>query len=177
MVFYFKKIKFPLTRDVLSQVGVHEFGPMVLKKKIFKNSQFVSTILSSPIGKGQAYHWNKIESPSPKDVLCYFWLKLAQWFWWRRFFNFVNLFSLFRYYLPLEKGGPFTLHLNKLEVCFVPSLVEIGPVILQKKTKLWKVYEDKDGQRTNCDKESYQIKTEKQLKLYIITEFQKLAMI
>ena len=80
MVFYFKKIKFPLTRDVLSQVGVHEFGPMVIKKKIFKNSQFVSTILSSPIGKGQAYHLNKTEFPSPKDVLCYFWLKLAQWF-------------------------------------------------------------------------------------------------
>ena len=29
------------------------------------------------------------------------------------FFNFVNVFSLFRYYLPLEKGG--ALHLNKLE--------------------------------------------------------------
>ena len=29
------------------------------------------------------------------------------------FFNFVNLFSLFGNYLPLEKGG--ALHLNKLE--------------------------------------------------------------
>ena len=29
------------------------------------------------------------------------------------FFNFVNAFSLFRNYLPLEKGGSF--HLNKLE--------------------------------------------------------------
>ena len=29
------------------------------------------------------------------------------------FFNFVNVFSLFRNYLPLEKGG--VLHLNKLE--------------------------------------------------------------
>ena len=29
------------------------------------------------------------------------------------FFNFVNLFSLFRNYLPLGKGG--ALHLNKLE--------------------------------------------------------------
>ena len=35
------------------------------------------------------------------------------WFWRRRFFNFVNVFSLFRNYLPLEKGT--TLHLNKLE--------------------------------------------------------------
>ena len=31
----------------------------------------------------------------------------------RIFFNFVNVFSLFRNYLPLEKGG--ARHLNKLE--------------------------------------------------------------
>ena len=39
-------------------------------------------------------------------------LKLAQWFW-RRFLNFFNVFSLVRNYLHLEKGG--TLHLNKFE--------------------------------------------------------------
>ena len=55
----------------------------------------------------------KHESPSPKDALCQYWLKLAQWFLRRRFLNFVNVFSLFRNYLPLEKGGAF--HLNKLE--------------------------------------------------------------
>ena len=58
-------------------------------------------------------HLNKLESPSPKDALCQDWLKLAQWFWRRKFFNFVNVFALFRNYLPLEKGG--ALHLNKLE--------------------------------------------------------------
>ena len=31
--------------------------------------------------------------------------------------------------------------------CFVPSLVEIGPVVLEKKMKMWKVYENDDGQR------------------------------
>ena len=55
---------------------------------------------------------NKHESPSPKDALCQIWLKLAQWFWRRRFFNFVNVFSLFPNYFLLEKDG--TLHLNKL---------------------------------------------------------------
>ena len=30
-----------------------------------------------------------------------------------KIFNFVNVFSLFRNYLPLEKGG--ALHLNKLD--------------------------------------------------------------
>ena len=31
----------------------------------------------------------------------------------KKFFHFVNVFTLFRNYLPLEKGG--ALHLNKLE--------------------------------------------------------------
>ena len=57
-------------------------------------------------------HLNKLQSPSPKDALCQVWLKLAKWFW-RRFLNFVNVFSLFGYYLSLEKGG--ALSLNNLE--------------------------------------------------------------
>ena len=57
--------------------------------------------------------YKKLKSPTSKDVLCQVWLKLAQWFWRRRFFNFVNVFSVFRDYLPLEKD--WTLHLNKLE--------------------------------------------------------------
>ena len=60
-----------------------------------------------------ALHLNKLESPSHKDTLCQVWLKLAQWFWRKRFVNFVNVFSLFRNYLHLKKGG--ALHLNKLE--------------------------------------------------------------
>ena len=64
-----------------------------------------------PLEKAWAFHLNKHESSSPKDALCQVWLKLAQWFWRRRFLNFVNVLSLFRSYLPLEKGGAF--HLNK----------------------------------------------------------------
>ena len=66
-----------------------------------------------PFGEGGALHLNKLEPPSPKDALCQVWLKLALWFWRKRFFNFVNIFSLFRNYLDLEKGG--ALHLKKLE--------------------------------------------------------------
>ena len=58
------------------------------------------------------------------------------------FFIFVSVFSLFRYYLPLEKGGPpfeqililFTqecfmksLRFSLIQGSFVPYLVEIGP--------------------------------------------------
>ena len=57
--------------------------------------------------------------------------------------------------------------------CFVPSLVEIGSVVLEKKMKMWKVYDNNndanddnndanednnddndDGQRTNFDQKS-----------------------
>ena len=56
---------------------------------------------------------NKLESPSRKDALCQVCLKFAKWFWRKRILNFVNVFSLFRNYLPLEKGE--ALHLKKLE--------------------------------------------------------------
>ena len=58
------------------------------------------------------FNLKKLESPSDKDALCQDWLKLAQWFWRREFFNVVNVFSLFRNYLPFEKGG--ALHLKYL---------------------------------------------------------------
>ena len=86
--------------------------------------------------KGGSLHLNKLESPSPKNALCQGWLKLAQWSWRRRFFKFVNVFSLLRNYLSLEKGG--SLHLKKLESpspkndLYQVCMVEIGPVVLEK---------------------------------------------
>ena len=56
---------------------------------------------------------NKTCIPFTQPTLCQIWLKLAQWFWRRNFFNLVNIFSLSHNYLPLEKVG--TLHLNELE--------------------------------------------------------------
>ena len=50
-------------------------------------------------------HLNKLESPLPTNAVYRVWLKLAQWFWRKRFLNFVNVFSLFHNYLPLKKGG------------------------------------------------------------------------
>ena len=91
-----------------------ENGQVVLEKKIFKFCQCIFAIsYYLPLEKGGALYLNKFESPSSKDALCQVWLKLAQWFWRRRFLNFINVFSLFRNYLTLEKSG--ALHLNKLE--------------------------------------------------------------
>ena len=66
-----------------------------------------------PLEMGWVLHLNKLASSSPKHALWQVWLKMAKWFWRRRFLDFVNVFSLFRNYLSLEKGG--ALHLNKLE--------------------------------------------------------------
>ena len=61
-----------------------------------------------PLEKGVALDLNKVHSPSPKDDFCQVWLKLAPWFWRKRFFKFVNVFSPFQNYLPLERiGAPF----------------------------------------------------------------------
>ena len=84
-----------------------------------------------PLEMGWVLHLNKLQFPSPKDALCQVWLKLAQWLWRRRFLNFVNVFSLFHYYLPLEKGGPPRIPFT--QGYFVPSLVKIDPVVLEKK--------------------------------------------
>ena len=104
-----------------------------------------------PLEKGGALHLNKLISPSPKDVLCQVWLKLAKWFWRRRFFYFVNVFLS-----PLgkERGPSFEqTWISFTQGCFVPSLVEIGlvvlekwtGVVLEKKMKMWKVYRRTDG--------------------------------
>ena len=92
-----------------------EIGPVVLEKKIFFNFVNVFLLFCNylPLEYGRALHLNKLESPPPKDTLCQVWLKLAQWFWRRKFFNFFSVFSLFRNYLSLGKAR--TLHLNKLE--------------------------------------------------------------
>ena len=80
------------------------------------------------------------------------------------FLKFVNIFSQFRNHFSLEKGG--ALHLKKL-TSLTPRMLCAkfgwnGPVVLEKKLKMWKVYDndnidndndnnDDDGQRTNFD--------------------------
>ena len=46
-----------------------------------------------PIGKGLALPLNTFVSPSQGNTLCQVWLKLAQWFWRRKFIKLVNFFN------------------------------------------------------------------------------------
>ena len=112
------------------------------------------------------------ESLSHKDTLCHVWIKLPHWFW-RRFLNYVNVFSLFCcyhtvengeafllniiwtvflifYYLPLQKGWLTSFEISWkpfLIGCFVQNLAEIGPMVLEKKMKLRKVFRERGTDR------------------------------
>jgi hypothetical protein len=89
------------------------FVSSVLKNKTFKLPHpFLTFLWLSPFEEGLALYLNKSELPSPKDNLYQLWLILAYWFW-RRFLKIFSVFSLFRYYLPLERG--YLLPLNNLE--------------------------------------------------------------
>ena len=86
-----------------------EYCPVLLEKKILKFRQcfFHDFVIISAWKMGRALHLNKIESSLHKVDLYQVWLKLAEWFWRRRFFKFVNVFSLFCNYPPPWKNeGP-----------------------------------------------------------------------
>ena len=112
-VLHLNKLESPSPKDALWQVWL-KMAQWFWRRR-FLNFVNVFSLFRNylPLEKGMALHLNKLESPSPKDALCKVWLKMAQWFWRRRFLNFVNVFLLFHNYLPLEKDG--VLHLNNLE--------------------------------------------------------------
>ena len=62
-----------------------EIGLVVLEKR-FLNLVDVFLLFHNylPFKKGMVFHLNKLEFPSPRDTLCQVWLKLALWFWRRR---------------------------------------------------------------------------------------------
>ena len=113
LVLHLQKLESPSPKDALCQVWLKLAQWFWLRGFFNFINVFWPFQNNLPLEKGGALHLNKLKSPSPKDALCQVWLKLDQGFWKRRFFNFVNVFSLFSNYLPLEKGG--ALHLNKPE--------------------------------------------------------------
>ena len=89
----------------------------------------------SPWKRAWPFIWKTYLIPITKDALCQVLLKLTLWFLRRRCLKFVNVFSLFPY-IPLEKGRVPSFEQTWMPISkesFVPSLVEIGPVILENK--------------------------------------------
>ena len=123
----------PSPKNAFAMFGFR-IGSVVLEKKIFKFRQCIFSIKNYlPLEKGGALHLDKLESPSPKDALCQVLLKLAQWFWGRRFFLISTMY--FPYFVIIfhwKRAGPL-LWIPLTQGCFVASLVEIGPVVLKKK--------------------------------------------
>ena len=95
-----------------------------------------------PLEKGRALHLNKLESPLTNDALCQVWLKLAQWFWRRKFFKFSQCI------LAILTGPFFWTNLNPLYTRMLCAKFGWKPVVLGKKMKMWKVYDNDnhDGQ-------------------------------
>ena len=124
----FSKLESATLKDTLCQVWL-KFSPWFWRRKFLKIPfKYIFSIwFVSPLGKGRFLPLNKLEIPSPKEDLSQVWLKLAQCFACY-FLNFVNVFTLFWYYIPLKIGG--ALHLNKLESPSpkdaMSSLVDIG---------------------------------------------------
>ena len=85
MVLHLNKLESPSFKDALCQVWLKLAQRLWIK--IIKFCQCIFAISKlSPLGKGRAFHLNKLESPSPKDALCQVWLKSTQWFLRRIFF-------------------------------------------------------------------------------------------
>ena len=74
---------------------------LVRKFKNVSSSLFRNDL---PIQKDVALNFNKREFLSLKDALCQVLFKLAQWCLRRGFLNVIDVFSLFRNYLPSQKG-------------------------------------------------------------------------
>ena len=101
---HLNKLEFPSPKDALCQIWL-KLAQRFWRR--FLNFVNVFSLFHNylPLKEGGALHLIKLKFPSPKDALCQVWLKLTQWFWRRRFFNFINVCLLFCNYLPLEKGG------------------------------------------------------------------------
>ena len=80
-----KPLVLPSPKDDLCQVWL-KLGQWFWRKRFLKFvnvfSLFCNYLL---LEKDRALHLNKLESRSPKDTLCQVWLKLAKWYWRRRF--------------------------------------------------------------------------------------------
>ena len=110
-------------------------------------------VITSPCKRAGSSIWTKLNSHQPR-MLC------DKFGWNGQVVLEKNILfkilSMYICYLVIisnwKRARPFIwTNLNPLNPfthypCFVPSLVEIGPVVLEKKMKMWKVYRRTDRQ-------------------------------
>ena len=124
---HLNKLESPSSKDDLSQVWLK------LVQWIWRGRflNFLHIVLLFryylPLEKGVGLHLKKLESSSPKDALCQVWLKLAEWFLKRKFFKFVNVFSLFHIISPWTRVWPFIWrNLNSLRDALWHALLKLA---------------------------------------------------
>ena len=159
------KCKFPSLNDVLCQVWLKLPNWFWRRRSFLKFRKCTSAIfLSSPLGKGQgswfAQTWVLISQVCIVPNFKFIGPVVLE----KKIFKFRKCIFSVSFINPLRKrAGAFRL--NKLEFprMLCANLVEIGPVVLEKKMKMWKAYDndDDDGQVTNFDqKSSFETSTE-----------------
>ena len=104
--------------------SLDESDPMTLEKTILKFGHciFRYSVITLWKRAGPSFvHLNKLESLSPKNALCQVWME-------KKILKFLNVFSLFCYYFPLEKGE--AIHLKNLNPLHPRN---VCTVVLEKK--------------------------------------------
>ena len=122
-----------------------EIGPVVLKREFLNIFNIILQFrFYLPFERGLALHLNKFESPLPKNDLCQNLVEICPVVLKKKIFNNFQYNFTFSLLSPLGKGrGPSfeQIWIPFIQGCFVPSLVEIGPVVLEKRIFLfWLMY-------------------------------------
>ena len=123
---------------------------VVLEKNFFLFHQCISLFRTFfPLQKVKALYLNKLASPTPKYALGKVWLKSAQRFWRIRFLKFRQCIFAISFLSPSGKRWLVFIWTNLIPMtqwcCVVQSLVEIGHVVLKKKTRMRKLYDNNDA--------------------------------
>ena len=114
MVLYLNTLESPSSKDALYQVWLKLAQWFWWRGLLNFVEYFCYFVIISPWKRVGPFFWTNLNPLHPR-VLCakfgWNWLSVSGEEDFN--FNFVNVFSPFHNYLPLEKGG--ALHLNKLE--------------------------------------------------------------
>ena len=98
---------FPWPNDNLYQVWL-KLVCWFWRRRFFNDpTPFLHFCNYLPFEEDLALYLNNLEFPLPKDDLCQVWLKLACWFWRRRFLKIFNIFYSFVIISPWRREIPF----------------------------------------------------------------------
>ena len=126
-----------------------EIGFMVLEKTIFWNfvNVFFAILLSSPLGIRWNPSFEQIWIPITQECFVPSLVEIGTLILEKKIFRFLQFIFAFLFLSSLGKRcGPLfqQTQIPFTHGCFLPSFVEIGSGVLDKKTKMWKFYENND---------------------------------